>query len=55
MELISTIPFYDANTSGDFDYQEILGQLIDVVEEDANMLSILEYMDAIKPTENKEF
>lgn len=55
MELISTIPFYEDGAASDIEWREIREQLVDVVEEEAHMLSVLEYMGAVLPTKNKHF
>lgn len=58
MQLISTVPFYGTGASGsegDLETREILSTLVDVADEEANMLTMLEYMGAIEGTDNKQF
>jgi len=55
MILLSSVPFYETPDVGDLETREILNQLVDVSDENANMLTILEYLDQVKPTLNKEF
>lgn len=55
MIYISSVPFYETAALGDQEFREILDGVIDVASEEANMLTMLEYLDAIKPTENKTF
>lgn len=52
---ISSVPFYETGAVGDLEYREIVSQLIDVSDEDGHMLSVLEYLGQVKPTENKQF
>lgn len=55
MQLISTVPFYETPAVGDLEAREILSTLVDVADEEANMLTMLEYIGAIEGTDNKQF
>lgn len=52
---LSSVPFYETPEAGDLETREILNQLVDIADENANMLTVLEYLGNIKPTQNKEF
>lgn len=55
LQRISTVPFYETPAVGDLEYREILSQLVDIADEDAHMLTVLEYIGNMVPSDNKEF